>query len=86
MNELSNWSLPLGLIFAGLVKVGVGFGGFSGKDTPPMFGDFEAQRHWCEITLGKRWGEWYTHREDWWLLDCESILLKNQVCSTGATV
>jgi hypothetical protein len=69
----SHLTLPLSLIAVGLIKVGIGFGGFSGKDSPPMYGDFEAQRHWMEVTLGKGLREWYTYREDWWLLDCESI-------------
>ena len=34
-----------------LVRVGIGQSGHSGAGTPPMFGDFEAQRHWQEITV-----------------------------------
>lgn len=43
-----------------------------GRGKPPMFGDFEAQRHWMEVTLHRPLGEWYTYAEDWWLLDCKS--------------
>jgi len=27
--------------------------------TPPMFGDYEAQRHWMEITTALPIGDWY---------------------------
>ena len=47
--------------------------GHSGKGTPPMFGDFEAQRHWMEVTVNLPLGEWYWHtkRNDllYWGLD-----------------
>ncbi|GAA6017013.1 hypothetical protein JCM11491_006129 [Sporobolomyces phaffii] len=33
-----------------LVKWSVGLGGYSGYATPPMRGDFEAQRHWISLT------------------------------------
>lgn len=42
-----------------LVRSAVGFWGYSGMRAPPMFGDFEAQRHWMEITTGLPMGEWY---------------------------
>ena len=29
----------------------VGLHGHSGEGKPPMYGDFEAQRHWMEITV-----------------------------------
>lgn len=28
--------------------------------TPPMFGDYEAQRHWMEITVNINISEWYS--------------------------
>ncbi|ORY32289.1 ALG6, ALG8 glycosyltransferase family-domain-containing protein [Naematelia encephala] len=66
----SGWmSLGLGLVGVGVVKSAIGSGGFSGKDTPPMYGDFEAQRHWMEITINRPIEDWYTWRPDWWLLD-----------------
>ena len=46
-----------------------------GKDKPPLFGDFEAQRHWMDVTVHRPMKEWYTYAPDWWLLDCELILL-----------
>lgn len=29
-----------------------------GKNTPPMFGDMEAQRHWMEITINLPLYDW----------------------------
>ncbi|RLN65643.1 hypothetical protein BBJ28_00001818, partial [Nothophytophthora sp. Chile5] len=37
----------------------VGLHSYSGEHTPPMFGDYEAQRHWMEITLNLPVSEWY---------------------------
>lgn len=31
----------------------------SGEGRTPMFGDFEAQRHWLEVTVGLKVGDWY---------------------------
>ena len=31
----------------------------SGAGAPPMYGDFEAQRHWMEVTVNLPLGEWY---------------------------
>ena len=32
---------------------------YSGQGKPPMFGDFEAQRHWQEVTVNLPIKEWY---------------------------
>ncbi|KAF8467709.1 glycosyl transferase [Kalaharituber pfeilii] len=37
--------------------------------SPPMHGDFEAQRHWMEITAHLPPKEWYWHDLQWWGLD-----------------
>lgn len=37
----------------------VGLHSYSGKGTPPMYGDYEAQRHWMEITLNLPSSDWY---------------------------
>ncbi|KAG5456037.1 MAG: hypothetical protein BJ554DRAFT_4335 [Olpidium bornovanus] len=34
------------LLFAVFVRLAVGLGSYSGCGEPPLFGDFEAQRHW----------------------------------------
>ena len=32
---------------------------FSGQGQPPMYGDYEAQRHWQEITVNLPVNKWY---------------------------
>ncbi|OLL26515.1 Dolichyl pyrophosphate Man9GlcNAc2 alpha-1,3-glucosyltransferase [Neolecta irregularis DAH-3] len=41
----------------------------AGMGTPPDFGDFEAQRHWMEVTIHLPLKEWYHYDDDWWRLD-----------------
>jgi alpha-1,3-glucosyltransferase len=41
----------------------------SGKNTPPMYGDYEAQRHWMELTIHLPIREWYTYDLQYWGLD-----------------
>lgn len=42
-----------------LLRVMVGLWGHSGQGISPMFGDFEAQRHWLEVTYHLPIGDWY---------------------------
>ncbi|KAE8914427.1 putative dolichyl pyrophosphate Man9GlcNAc2 alpha-1,3-glucosyltransferase [Phytophthora fragariae] len=42
-----------------LVRWLVGLHSYSGEHTPPMFGDYEAQRHWMEITINLPVSNWY---------------------------
>ncbi|KAL9231331.1 hypothetical protein vseg_006571 [Gypsophila vaccaria] len=46
-------------LFAVLVRLGVSLHPYSGAGNPPKFGDFEAQRHWMEITINTPVKEWY---------------------------
>ncbi|XP_057960915.1 probable dolichyl pyrophosphate Man9GlcNAc2 alpha-1,3-glucosyltransferase [Malania oleifera] len=46
-------------VFAFLVRVAVSLHPYSGAGNPPKFGDYEAQRHWMEITLNLPAKEWY---------------------------
>lgn len=45
----------------------------SGYDNEPRFGDFEAQRHWMEITTNLPISEWYRNSTvndlDYWGID-----------------
>jgi len=45
----------------------------AGEATPPLFGDFEAQRHWMELTLHLPTDQWYKQSPDndlqYWGLD-----------------
>lgn len=40
-----------------------------GFDTPPMYGDFEAQRHWMEVTTSLPVSQWYFYDLGYWGLD-----------------
>lgn len=56
-----------------IVKCFVGFFGYSGQGKPPMFGDYEAQRHWMEITYNLPISDWYFDTDEnnltYWGLD-----------------
>ena len=55
------------------LKATVGRWGYSGKNNPPMYGDYEAQRHWMEVTINIPVGDWYRNTADnnlqYWGLD-----------------
>ncbi|KAJ3976924.1 glycosyltransferase family 57 protein [Lentinula raphanica] len=59
------------LIFLASVflKLCLGVGSYSGQNTPPMYGDYEAQRHWMEITFHLPIHEWYSYDLQYWGLD-----------------
>jgi hypothetical protein len=40
-----------------------------GEGIPPMFGDYEAQRHWMELTNHLPTRQWYTYDLQYWGLD-----------------
>ncbi|XP_028804459.1 probable dolichyl pyrophosphate Man9GlcNAc2 alpha-1,3-glucosyltransferase [Neltuma alba] len=60
-------------VFALLVRAAVSLHPYSGAGHPPKFGDYEAQRHWMEITLNLPVREWYrnstTNDLSYWGLD-----------------
>ena len=77
--------LPLILMAVGLFRWAAGLWGYSGKlgiaqkklpantmsgfQNPPMHGDYEAQRHWMEITTQLPISQWYFHDLEYWGLD-----------------
>ncbi|KAI6249422.1 putative dolichyl pyrophosphate Man9GlcNAc2 alpha-1,3-glucosyltransferase [Erysiphe necator] len=61
--------LPLILIFVGLFRWAAGLWDYSGYKKPPKFGDYEAQRHWMEVTTQLPISQWYFYDLDWWGLD-----------------
>jgi len=67
--------LQLALIssFAVLLRCCVTYHSHSGEGKPSMYGDYEAQRHWQEITLNLPSSEWYVNTTDndlqYWGLD-----------------
>ena len=56
-----------------LLRHAVGLYPHSGRHDPPMYGDYEAQRHWMEVTLNLDLRDWYfdTAQNDlqYWGLD-----------------
>uniref|UniRef100_A0A2P2I4J2 Alpha-1,3-glucosyltransferase n=1 Tax=Hirondellea gigas TaxID=1518452 RepID=A0A2P2I4J2_9CRUS len=56
-----------------LLRWGVSLYPYSGAGKPPMFGDYEAQRHWQEITINLPVQEWYRNSSSndllYWGLD-----------------
>ncbi|KAL0225630.1 hypothetical protein P9112_012954 [Eukaryota sp. TZLM1-RC] len=61
------------LLLAALVRVFIALGSYSGHNKPPLYGDFEAQRHWLEITVNLPISHWYKNSTDndlnYWGLD-----------------
>ena len=47
------------VLFGLYLRCSVTLNSYSGASTPPMFGDFEAQRHWMEITQHLPMNKWY---------------------------
>jgi alpha-1,3-glucosyltransferase len=68
-NNMKSWVIPSAIAASTLVKWCIGFGTYSGYNTPPMFGDYEAQRHWMELTVHLPVREWYTYDLQYWGLD-----------------
>ena len=61
------------IVAAVLLRACVSLHGYSGEGVPPMYGDFEAQRHWMEVTVNLPAERWYVHGPDndlqYWGLD-----------------
>ncbi|KAJ5885131.1 CAZyme family GT57 [Penicillium taxi] len=67
---VSQWLiLPLTLMAVGLFRWAVSLWGYSGFQVPPMHGDFEAQRHWMELTTHLPISKWYLYDLQYWGLD-----------------
>jgi alpha-1,3-glucosyltransferase len=68
--KVSQWiTIPIILIVVGLFRWTTGLWSYSGYQSPPMHGDFEAQRHWMEITKHLPVSQWYFYELEWWGLD-----------------
>uniref|UniRef100_A0AAY5EXR6 Alpha-1,3-glucosyltransferase n=1 Tax=Electrophorus electricus TaxID=8005 RepID=A0AAY5EXR6_ELEEL len=71
---MDNWSLVSMCVLLGLTtRWAVSFNSYSGASKPPMFGDYEAQRHWQEVAYNLPVHEWYLNTTDnnlsYWGLD-----------------
>ncbi|KAI9483802.1 MAG: ALG6, ALG8 glycosyltransferase family-domain-containing protein [Benjaminiella poitrasii] len=64
------WTVPLvAILFVSLIRWIVALYPYSGYNTPPLYGDYEAQRHWMEITTHLPTSKWYRYDLQWWGLD-----------------
>ncbi|KIY45614.1 ALG6, ALG8 glycosyltransferase, partial [Fistulina hepatica ATCC 64428] len=68
-HHLKHVVVPAAIVVSTLIKYCVGIGSYSGHNTPPMFGDYEAQRHWMELTIHLPVSQWYTYDLQYWGLD-----------------
>ncbi|KAM4738698.1 dolichyl pyrophosphate Man9GlcNAc2 alpha-1,3-glucosyltransferase [Anableps anableps] len=71
---MQTWSLvSISVLLAVVVRWSVSFNSYSGTGKPPMFGDYEAQRHWQEVTYNLPLRRWYLNTSDndlnYWGLD-----------------
>ncbi|XP_030583494.1 dolichyl pyrophosphate Man9GlcNAc2 alpha-1,3-glucosyltransferase [Archocentrus centrarchus] len=71
---MQTWSLVSICVLLGIsARWGVSLNSYSGAGKPPMFGDYEAQRHWQEVTYNLPVQEWYFNTTDndlnYWGLD-----------------
>jgi len=61
------------IIVAIFFRLLVGLHSYSGEGVAPIYGDFEAQRHWMEITVNTPLKDWYrntgTNDLNYWGLD-----------------
>lgn len=57
------------ILTAILLRSAVGLGSYSGEGQKPINGDFEAQRHWMEITINLPLTKWYFYDLQYWGLD-----------------
>lgn len=71
--SLPHWVIPLIITSAVFTRIAVSTHPHSGEANPPFFGDYEAQRHWMEITVHTPLREWYVQTKDndlsYWGLD-----------------
>ncbi|XP_076580357.1 dolichyl pyrophosphate Man9GlcNAc2 alpha-1,3-glucosyltransferase [Chaetodon auriga] len=71
---MQTWSLVSVCVLLGVVvRWGVSLNSYSGAGKAPMFGDYEAQRHWQEVTYNLPVHEWYFNTTEndlnYWGLD-----------------
>lgn len=67
------WLVIFSTILAILLRCCTTLHSYSGEGNPPMYGDYEAQRHWMEITTNLPITDWYKNTSDnnleYWGLD-----------------
>ncbi|KAK3927387.1 Dolichyl pyrophosphate Man9GlcNAc2 alpha-1,3-glucosyltransferase [Frankliniella fusca] len=78
----------LGLL---VLRWAVALHSYSGEKRPPMYGDYEAQRHWMEVTHNLPVGEWYFNTTEndlmYWGLDYPPLTAyHSKVCGFAASL
>ncbi|KAI7904181.1 glycosyl transferase [Cokeromyces recurvatus] len=64
------WTVPLvAILFVFLIRWIIALYPYSGYNIPPLYGDYEAQRHWMELTIHLPTSQWYRYDLQWWGLD-----------------
>ncbi|KAG6884958.1 hypothetical protein C0993_007073 [Termitomyces sp. T159_Od127] len=82
--NLRAWVVPAAVAAAVLARAAVGLGPYSGEGTPPMYGDYEAQRHWMELTLHLPFRQWYAYDLQYWGLDYPPLTAIDVESSRGS--
>ncbi|ESP05232.1 hypothetical protein LOTGIDRAFT_102561 [Lottia gigantea] len=73
------------VIISLLLRWSTSQGSYSGQGKPPMFGDYEAQRHWMEVTVNLPVKDWYRNTTEndllYWGLDYPPLTAyHSQIC------
>lgn len=78
--------------FAVILRICVGYQNHSGQDNyhgskTAYGGDFEAQRHWMELTMHVPIGDWYWYELEYWGLDYPPLTAYvSYLCGIGSSV
>jgi alpha-1,3-glucosyltransferase len=76
--------------FTSLLRILIGYQPHSGQDNyhgskVAWGGDFEAQRHWMELTVHKPIGDWYWYDTEYWGLDYPPLTAYiSWICGVGS--
>ena len=70
----SPWLTWCGVAVGLLVRHACSLHPYSGEGTPPRFGDYEAHRHWMEVTVNLPLKDWYRHDVEYWGLDYPPLM------------
>lgn len=64
------WAARYILVLTAIIlRAAIGLGSFLGQGQGPINGDFEAQRHWMELTIHLPMSKWYFYDLEYWGLD-----------------
>lgn len=85
------WLVIFGVLLAVLLRACTTLHPYSGAASPPMYGDYEAQRHWMEITTNLPINDWYKNTTEndlnYWGLDYPPLTAYHMyLCGTIAAI